>query len=182
MIYLNKTPITAITDEFTSAAQTLLQLLYPMDIKDNVYTFATKWKTLAPDANVVPPVPYYNFQYTLPNDYIKYIDMWPRFDYDIVSGQKLYTSVNPLQLKYVFVPPYEDLPFDYVNFLAKHLGAELAMSRMQMPELYAILKDESLEARARAGALDGQTVPNNFFRNSRYIAPNAIANIGPTYF
>jgi hypothetical protein len=165
---LGQAAISSIDNKLSETAERFYDLLLETDISVGIPSFATKWAELT--LNVGTPItPYYQFIFELPGDYIRITDTYPRVDYDILEDRQLYSNVNVMKIKYVYLPQPTQLPAYYVNYIAWRIAEEIAMSVLQNSALAESLRLKAVLAKNQAASLNSQDKPNPFAKTRRYL-------------
>ena len=140
-------------------------------LRSHNWNFATKRVALAVLATT--PVYEYDFEYNLPVDCLKVIEVYPDIPF-VIEGRKLLSNSNAVKIKYTY--KNEDVYMYDANFLealALKLAADLAY-----PLIQSVNKEEQLNAKfkehlANSRTLDAQEgtpeeSSNDIWLNARY--------------
>ena len=166
---LGKGPITSIDSKLTEAAESAFDLLYPAEIGASSYSFATRWVQLSQTTNT-PILDFWQFEYSLPSDYIKMVEISPITDYDIIEDKTLLSNQTELKAKYIFIPEPTLLPAYYARYLTYAIAAHLSEGLIENASMAERFENKATLAKRKAQSMNAQSKPNPFKRTSRYIS------------
>ncbi|HEU4635531.1 MAG TPA: hypothetical protein VFS41_05090 [Edaphobacter sp.] len=160
-------PISELTDE-TKAARLSRRFYEPMRdavLRAHPWNFALGRANLAAD----PTTPAFEWAYafTLPNDFLRLVQLWDTQIPFVIEGNQLLTNSETCKLKYV-KKVTDPNRFDsiFIDVLATRIAINLAIPMAQDPELYERLtksyRDALIEARfTDASEGKGPTYPDD---------------------
>ena len=164
---LGKKSVASIEDsgEFADSLKRAFDLLYPKEIAQYDWRFATKIEVLSKLVNP-PPDPMYNFAYTLPSDYLSLRRLHPATINFQIYEKELWTNVDGLSMEYRFLPDPSQCPSYFVNYFVLVLAKWFAKSVAQDSRLAAELSNEIMVEKGTAMYVDAQSRPTHrIFQN-----------------
>jgi len=173
LIMLGETPIAALTDG-NKAARTL-SAIYE-DKRDYLlrkyeWKFATKRATLAPDVDT--PEFEFDKQFTLPSDYLKFMNIYPDYVSYRIEGNKILCGESVLYIRYtkrVTDTTAMDSTFReaYSALLARETAIPLTDSLRKQKKMDELFEDKIADARF-AGSIedDLEAIQADDWLNSR---------------
>lgn len=147
---------------YTETKETLLQY-YP-------WRFSLKQKDLG-GALSAPPEFKWDYQYQLPSDCLRIIQLQYEENYEIY-GRQIYTNASPCKIIYQRNVSEPDLPSYFVRSLQFHLARIFAMSLQEDPNKWTIFDRAADKETARARQLDAQQQPNQRIPDIAFSALN----------
>lgn len=147
---------------YTETKETLLQY-YP-------WRFSLKQTDLG-GALVAPPEFKWNYQYQLPSDCLRIIQLEREQDYELYSRQ-IYTNATPCKIIYQRNVSETEMPSYFIRSLQFHLARIFAMSLQEDPNKWTIFDRAADKETARARQLDAQQQPNQKISDVAYSALN----------
>lgn len=165
---MGKQPIMNLTNQspIATAADQCFDMLLQATLSESFWRFTCKIVELQMNLNT-PIGGYWFYAYTLPNDYLKLIHLWPhQYDFELYAGPNaplLFTNFNnanqPLFLEYQFLPDVSLLPPYFVKYFIFEIAAFLALTNAQMPDYYSELERKKGIELAIAQCADAQNRP-----------------------
>lgn len=150
--------------EFADSADRAFDLLYPVELSENDWRFATKIQALSKTLET-PADPYYNYEYNLPSDYLALRRLFPNTDFQIYEEQ-LWSNVDALKMEYRFKPDPTQLPAYFVKYFALILAQWYAKTVAEDSNLSKNIGQEAFMAKATAMYVDAQSRPTTrLFQN-----------------
>lgn len=157
LVKIGANSITSLTEdsEAARAANVIFEQVRDATLRDHVWNFAIKRVQLAQDT--AAPAYEYAFQYSLPSDCLRLLQMEKKTMVYTIEGRKLLTDEGTAKVKYlaVITDPNE---FDamFVEALSARLAAELAVTLAESNTLYQNMMEIYRLKITDARSVDGQ--------------------------
>ena len=157
LVKIGANSITSLTEdsEAARAANVIFEQVRDATLRDHVWNFAIKRVQLAQDT--AAPAYEYAFQYSLPSDCLRLLQMEEKTMVYTIEGRKLLTDEGTAKVKYlaVITDPNE---FDamFVEALSARLAAELAVTLAESNTLYQNMMEIYRLKITDARSVDGQ--------------------------
>lgn len=167
MNVLGKKSVASIEDsgEFADSAKRAFDLLYPKEIAQYDWRFATKIEVLS-QLVTAPPDPMYTLAYNLPSDYLSLRRLHPATTFFQIYQKELWTNVNNLKMEYRFLPDPSQCPSYFVNYFVLVLAKWFAKSVAEDSRLANELANEIRIEKGTAMYVDAQSRPTHrLFQN-----------------
>lgn len=156
---LGKKSVNSIQDagEFSDSAGRAFDLLYPKEIAQYDWRFASKIEVLS-QLVTPPPDPFYQYAYNLPSDYLALRKTFPSVRFQIYERQ-LWSNADQMKIEYRFMPDPTQCPAYFVNYFVLVLAKWFAKSVAEDSGLAAELSREILFEKGTAMSIDAQSRP-----------------------
>lgn len=172
---LGKGPISVIANagDIAKALEEGFDFIYPKEIAEGVWRFATKYEQLSSilNPNIPTEIPY-TYAYQIPTDLLSLWRLWPRtLDFQIYQNRLLANigGAQALYAEYKYLVPVVQLPTYFANYLAYALAADYAMPVTNNERYIAVIKQQAQREKAIALAVDAQQHPNRGIQDMPYI-------------
>lgn len=132
----------------------------------NAWRFAVVKETLSRD--VATPLNEWQYQYTLPAQFVRLVNLYPRSDFEIY-GAKIYTDASSLACDYVKKVSESLFPPPFVRLVSLELAVRMCMTITRDVELKTRLQGDTRLQFAAALAADSQQRPNRRIEDAPFI-------------
>jgi hypothetical protein len=139
-------------------ANLLYEDTYKYVLSQHFWTFASKIQRLNKLSEEPDELLNWSTLYQLPTDYIRIQYIKPISNYEII-GDKLYSNIEPLIIKYVFKIAESQLPPHFVKALHYKLASEFAPSVTEADGKAAAMEQLYRDALSDARTIDSQGHP-----------------------
>tara|TARA_S200002703_G_scaffold143085_2_gene135864 strand:- start:110 stop:703 length:594 start_codon:yes stop_codon:yes gene_type:complete len=157
LIKIGASAITALTEdsEAARAANVIFEQVRDATIRDHVWNFATKRVQLAQETDA--PAFEYSYQYALPSDCLRILQMEEKTMTYVIEGRKLLTDEGTAKVIYLAaISDPNEFDAMFVEAFSARLAAELAITLAESNTLYQNMMEVYRLKITDARSIDGQ--------------------------
>jgi hypothetical protein len=172
LIELGENPVNTfdVANDIVQSMSVMYDSLADVELGNHIWHFALKWETLI-EAPGSPPIKLYRHQYYLPADYIQAYDTYPWGDYNIATGNLVYSNNRPgWQWQYVAKVNEQEFPVYFADYLAAALAARCAMLVTQNGQIAMDAAKNAMARGIQAKVRDAKAVPSRQVRSDPILA------------